>query len=156
MLCISLKVEMSITILILPDTGLTLSWDFEETWKQDCCRSYEMHTDTCLHARWQCNQIMNAFHIVLLRSPANHTFVRTRPITIQLLVMTQAAQSTRPRARVDNRELKHQRFSRRRRQTEVWFTSGRRFAPSRAAVATRRRRHSGLFGVAWKTWVYYR
>ena len=43
---------MSITRLILPDTGLTgsvlWSWDFEVIWKQDCCRSYEKHTDTCL------------------------------------------------------------------------------------------------------------
>ena len=51
------------------------------------------------------------------------------------------------------RELKHQTFSRGRRQPELKFTSGPRFPPTWSAVATLRRLCFAHFDVACKTWV---
>ena len=53
----------------------------------------------------------------------------------------------------NNRELKHQTFSRGRRQPEVKFTSYPRFPPTGSAVATLRRLCFAYFDVACRTWV---
>ena len=55
------------------------------------------------------------------------------------------------RRRDINRELKHQTFSRGRRQPEVKFTSYPRFPPTGSAVATLRRLCFAYFDVACKT-----
>ena len=66
------------------------------------------------------------------------------------MVCLSRAFATSPQREVVIRELKHQTFSRGRRQPEIKFTSGSRFPPTWSAVATLRRLCFAHFDVAIK------